>query len=296
MEYDKKNGNVAFRESDHVYFNLKDADKKYTSVTTLIHKYTQPFDVQFWSTYKTLQFLIPAEYFKLEKGRLLETKKIDIENMCKAYNIDIKEFESKRQSILDEWSKANSDACIRGTALHKQMEDLAYDNPDTIVRKYGFGGKFQIKKDYSDLDLKYGLYPEYLIYNDEMSLAGQIDLLIKDDNDLLIGDFKTCSIKFESGYDPSIKKRTMMQYPLNNLMDCNFYHYSLQLSAYAYMLQKINPDFNIKKLLIIPLTEKGTEDPIECNYLRKEVELMVKDYNKKLVKQTIKDKYKPIKF
>ena len=237
MEYDKKNGNVAFRESDHVYFNLKDADKKYTSVTTLIHKYTQEFDKNFWSAFKTLQFLIPAEYFKLEKGRLLETKKIDIENMCKAYDIDIKEFESKRQSILDEWSKANSDACIRGTALHKQMEDLAYNNPDTIVRKYGFGGKFQIKKDYSDLDLKYGLYPEYLIYNDEMGLAGQIDLLIKDDNDLLIGDFKTCTIKFESGYDPSIKKRTMMQYPLNNLMDCNFYNYLHMLICYKRLIQ-----------------------------------------------------------
>ena len=296
MEYDKKNGNVAFRESDHVYFNLKDADKKYTSVTTLIHKYTQEFDKDFWSSYKSLQFLIPAEYFKLEKGRLLETKKIDIENMCKAYDIDIKEFESKRQSILDEWSKANSDACIRGTALHKQMEDLVYDNPDTIVRKYGFGGKFQIKKDYSDLDLKYGLYPEYLIYNDEMGLAGQIDLLIKDDNDITLIDHKSNSIKMESGYDPSIKKRTMMQYPLNNLMDCNFYHYSLQLSTYAYMLQKINPNFNIKRLALNPISENGCGELIDCQYLRKEVELMVKDYNKKLVKQTIKDKYKPIKF
>ena len=87
-----------------------------------------------------------------------------------------------------------------------------------------------------------------------------------------------------------------MQYPLNNLMDCNFYHYSLQLSTYAYMLQKINPNFNVKKLLIVPISENGPGEPIECNYLRKEVELMVKDYNKKLVKQTIKDKYKPIKF
>ena len=40
-----------------------------------------------------------------------------------------------------------------------------------------------------------------------------------------------------------------MKYPLNNLDDSNFWHYSLQLSTYAWMLQKLNPNFIIKDLI-----------------------------------------------
>lgn len=296
MEYDKKNGNVAFRESDHVYFNLKDNTKKYTSVTTLIHKYTQPFDEKFWSTFKAFQALIPAEYFRLEKNRFLETKKINIEELCKAYNIDLKDFNREQQDILDEWAKKNKDACNRGTLLHKQMEDLAYNNPDAIVRKYGIGGSFQIKKDYTDLDIENGLYPEYLIYDDEDGLAGQIDLIIKQGNTINILDYKSNNIKKDSGYDYSTRKKATMLYPLNNLLDCNFYHYSLQLSTYAYMLQKLNPDFKIGKLAIVPLSEKGVEELVELEYLRKEVELMIKDFKKKQQKEALKAKFKPVVF
>lgn len=42
----------------------------------------------------------------------------------------------------------------------------------------------------------------------------------------------------KSGFDTSTKRNAMMQYPLNNLMDCNYIHYTLQLSTYAWMLQK----------------------------------------------------------
>ena len=38
----------------------------------------------------------------------------------------------------------------------------------------------------------------------------------------------------ESFYNKFTKSRTMMKFPMDNIMDCNFYHYSLQLSLYAY--------------------------------------------------------------
>lgn len=43
----------------------------------------------------------------------------------------------------------------------------------------------------------------------------------------------------ESFYNKFTKSRTMMKFPMDNIMDCNFYHYSLQLSLYAYLLQKL---------------------------------------------------------
>ena len=73
MKIDKKNGNVCFNDSEHVYWNEESGDR-YISVTTLIDKYVQPFDKEFWSSYKALEQLLPPEGWKLEKKNLLNTK------------------------------------------------------------------------------------------------------------------------------------------------------------------------------------------------------------------------------
>ena len=75
MEVDKQNGNVGFNDLNHCYFDVNDESKRYISVTTLIGKYCQPFDKDFWSAYKALEVLIPKESWKIEKKSLLSTKK-----------------------------------------------------------------------------------------------------------------------------------------------------------------------------------------------------------------------------
>lgn len=62
MKIDKKNGTVCFNEESHIYWDETNENDKYTSVTTLIHKFTQPFNKDFWSGYKALEKLIPKEY------------------------------------------------------------------------------------------------------------------------------------------------------------------------------------------------------------------------------------------
>lgn len=74
-----------------------------------------------------------------------------------------------------------------------------------------------------------------------------------------------------------------MKYPLNTLDDCNYNHYQLQLSTYAWMLQKINPNFEIKDLILYHFDHKGNETLYHCKYLKKEVERMLIDYKKKLI-------------
>jgi hypothetical protein len=54
MKIDKQNGSVCFNEDSHVYWNVND-NEKYISVTTLIERYAQPFDSEFWSGYKALE-------------------------------------------------------------------------------------------------------------------------------------------------------------------------------------------------------------------------------------------------
>lgn len=194
MEIDKRNGNVCFNDLNHCYFDINDNSKKYISVTTLIGKYEQPFDEDFWSKYKALEKLLPKESWNIEKKSLLNTKKFKKE-ILDLYNITELEFNKTQQEILDEWDRKKNEACTRGTKIHSDIENSFYSKQKNIdVQKFGVGGKFECKKDYTDLDLEYGVYPEYLIYRESedgiLRLAGQIDLLIKNGNEITLVDHK----------------------------------------------------------------------------------------------------------
>ena len=205
------------------------------------------------------------------------------------YNISELQFNKTKQSILDEWDKKNREACERGTKIHADIENSFYKkNKDINLQKFGIGGKFECKKDYTELDMEYGVYPEYLIYrvSDDgiLRLAGQVDLIVKQGNDIWVIDHKTnAEIKTKGVYNSATKGTVNMKYPLNNLPDVNFYHYTMQLSTYAWMLQKINPNFVIKDLILNHYDHNGNNTLYHCDYLKKEVERMLYDYKKQVM-------------
>lgn len=194
MEIDKVNGKVAFNEANHLYFNTDNPDNTYISVTTLIHRFTQPFDKDFWSAYKALEKLLPRDSWTIEKKSLLTSKKFN-KDILEVYNISELDFNKAQQGILDEWDEENRRACERGTKIHSDLEQSFYKEAHNIsLSKYGIGGKFECKKDYPELDLEYGVYPEYLIYRESddkiLRIAGQIDLLVKSGNEITLVDYK----------------------------------------------------------------------------------------------------------
>ena len=194
MKIDKKNGNVGFNDEQHCYFDVNNEDKQYISVTTLIGRYCQPFDKDFWSAYKALEKLLPKDSWKIEKKSLLNTKKFN-KDILDAYNISETDFNKIQQEILDQWQKKNLESCARGTKIHSELEQSFYNSGKNVsLQRFGIGGKFECKKDYTDLDLEYGVYPEYLIYKETqdgiLRLAGQIDLIVKQGNEITICDWK----------------------------------------------------------------------------------------------------------
>lgn len=193
MKIDKQNGEVCFNEECHKYWNTKD-DRKYVSVTTLIDKFTQPFDKDFWSAYKALEKLIPADNWKIEKKSLLNTHKFDSE-ILSIYNISELDFNKAQQGVLDEWVKTNIESCERGTKIHAELENSFYSAGNNVsLKRFGIGGKFICDKGRTNLDLENGVYPEYLISvsskDGYLNLAGQIDLLVKNGNHITIMDWK----------------------------------------------------------------------------------------------------------
>lgn len=300
MKIDKQINDICFNESEHYYWN-KNNDLKYDSVTTIIGTFYAEFDKDFWSAYKALEKLLGKDEFKFEKKRLMDSRKVDKDYYLNTYNISENDFNATQQEILDQWQKTTEDSCIRGTKIHKELEEQYTTKQTCDISKYGIGGKIPvIKQNYTFQEDK-GVYPECLIYrtsNDgQLRIAGQIDLLIKNNNDIIIIDYKTnAEIKQKSFYNSKLKKYEMMKYPLNNLMDCNYVHYCLQLSTYAWMLQQINPEFNIKKLILIHYDHLDNVTTYEVEYLKEDVERMLKFYKRQSILKESQRKREPIKF
>ena len=301
MEYDKINKDVGFIESTHTYKNLKDDSINYTSVTTLIERYGKPFDKEFVSKYKALERILSPNDWKKEKGGLWKNHKIP-SDFLEVYDISESELNKVQQDILDEWANTNRIACERGTKIHSQLENSFYNAGSNItLKKFGIGGKFECKKNYNELDMEYGIYPEYLIYYDNpkvgLHIAGQIDLLVKNSNEINIIDHKTnAKIDTKGFYNSSTRSTDKMLYPLTNLDECNFNHYQLQLSTYAWMIQKINPDFVIKNLILNHYDHDGKNTLYNCSYLKDEVEKMLKHFVKQNKLEQQRKKYERIQY
>lgn len=287
FEITKQNGNIAFEEKAHRYWDVTDPSKKFTSVTTIIEKFGQPFDKEFWSAYKALEKLLSADAWKIEKPSLLKSKKFD-KSLLELHDISENDFNREQQAILDSWDEENRKSCERGTKIHADFENSFYKKKKNIdISKFQIGGKFECRKDYTDLDLENAVYPEYLIHrvspDGKLCIAGQIDLLVKKGNNIIVGDYKTNKeIKMKSFFDSKTKSSVKMKFPLNNLDDTNYWHYCLQLSTYAWMLQKLNPDFVIEDLVMIHIDHKDKMTIYHLPYLKNEVEKMLAFYKKRV--------------
>lgn len=299
LKVDKETKDVVYSDEAHVYIDKTD-QQKYVSVTTLIGKYENPFDVFFWSSYKTCEKLMSEETFHVLKETLLATKRWT-DDMIEKLHLDPIIFDKTRKEIQKGYDDERNKSCERGTKIHSNFEEMYYTSEKQDLKKFGLGGVFTCKKGYYELDLEKGVYPEFLVSlkssDGILRVAGQIDLLIKDGNDIIIADYKTNKeIKKHSYFDKNTFSRIMMKYPLNNIEDCNFYHYSLQLSTYAYLLQQIKPELNIKKLMLIHIDHDDKITEYSVDYLKNDVERMLKHYKKLLKQTTILDRDRPIIF
>lgn len=301
LQIDKQNGTVAFNDAQHRYWDVNDSSIKFTSVTTMIEEFAQPFDKNFWSAYKALEKLLDADAWKLEKKSLLATKVFD-ESLLELHNIDLNLFNKTQQGILDAWDAENRRSCERGTKIHAELENSFYTKKKDInLSKYEIGGKFECQKDRTELDLENAVYPEYLIHWDSPSgylhIAGQIDLLVKKGNTFCIGDWKTNKkIETKSFYNSKTKSSVKMKFPLNNLDDTNYWHYCLQLSTYAYIIESYNPDFSIEDLVLVHFDHEDNMTVYHLPYLKKEVERMLAFYEKEHLLAERRQKNKRIEY
>lgn len=207
---------IVFNAKDHSYKSLvTEPDITWYSVTTVVSSLKKPFDAK-----KTAQ-------------------KVSKNSKSKWHGID--------PNIIEEiWANEAKRAVDLGTWYHNQREaDLcslaSIEREGTVVPIFApLPLKDGIKYAPSQ-KLEPGVYPEHMVYLKSAGICGQSDLVEVVNGRVNIIDYKTNKeIKMESFKDwEGISEK--MLHPVSHLDDCNFNHYSLQLSIYMYMILKHNP-------------------------------------------------------
>lgn len=211
----QRDKSIQFKEYGHVY-NVN-GNKNYTSVTTWVKNKFEKFDVD-----KIIDTMLASPKWELNKY-----------------------YNKTKQEIKDEWKVNGSNAAKQGTHMHKMCEDY-YNNKcinshqDTI--EYTYFLDFIKDHDY--------LVPyrtEWMIYDENIKMAGSIDMVaLNPDGTLSIYDWKRCkSIDKYNNFnkfsiDPSF----------THIPDTNFWHYSLQLNMYKYMLEK-NYNVSVSEMYLV---------------------------------------------
>jgi len=168
------------------------------------------------------------------------------------------------QELVAQWDIIAND----GTEIHKEIESYIKDKVYPKSNKSIAAVKWL---DNINLD-RFEIYSEAVIYSKEIQIAGTVDLLLYDkvNNTLDVYDWKT-SRQIET---TSFGNKRGTTPATSNLLDCNFNHYSLQLSLYAYILEN-SYNLKINKLNILHLTEFKTV-VYECKYMKDLIVQMLK--------------------
>ena len=172
------------------------------------------------------------------------------------------------EELIAEWNAAAD----HGTAVHEELENFILDKTAVTHEKSQRGVQWIL----DNLDPeKFELFPEVIIFCKELKLAGTIDLIgiHKKSGALLLFDWKTNKRIDKRAYG----NKKGIHHTTSDLDDCNYIHYTAQLSLYRYLLEK-NYGAKVHRQIIIHLSESDAK-VIDCDYLAEHITNMLQSLN-----------------
>lgn len=230
---------------------------KFKSVTGFIKLFEAPVD---WEVKRRNSAI---KQIKKEKGN--------------AYKPSEDEINAVSAELKEKWSYAGTYATTLGTEIHSVLENLWYrkdyaGNKSLMSQYDGMYQDFLERKTYCKSlynKLKNVYVPiknELIVYDVDNELCGTIDFLAynKKTDSYAILDWKTS--KELNTFDQY--NNSKMVAPFDIYDDCNVNHYSLQLSTYAWMLEK-HTSIKISELILFQIPKITTQPVIaRCNDMR----------------------------
>jgi ATP-dependent exoDNAse (exonuclease V) beta subunit len=204
MGYQERNKHVrdeyiTFDPIKHIY-NVQGVE--YVSVTTLIHKYFPEFKAD-------------EVIDKMMKSKTWNTSKY---------------YGMKKEEIKELWNNKGKKSSELGTILHDRIENFYLNgclddkNDDKCYN--------QFLNFYNDEKL-IPYRTEWRIFSDDHKVAGSVDIIFEGNKEgsVKLYDWKRSQeIKLINEYEKGL-------YPINNISNCNYEHYTLQLNIYKYLLE-----------------------------------------------------------
>lgn len=178
------------------------------------------------------------------------------------------------QELVEEWESI-ADA---GTFIHSEIEKFIKESSEPTHNKSVLGTDWLESNLINQSHIQ--LFPEVIVYSKELELAGTIDLIIFDEK---TKEYKLIDWKTNKKIDlQSFNFRMGTHRATNHLMDSNYFHYSLQLSLYRYLLEKYY-GLNVTEASIGHLSDYNLKF-YETEYHFDEIEEMIK-VNKEILKR-----------
>ena len=169
-----------------------------------------------------------------------------IRSMMRKMDSTNKYFGMTSTEIKKQWDDKGKSSSEAGTRLHLDIEHF-YNNIHTPTECAEWSLFRDFHREFVEVNHFIPFRTEWLVFDTEFKIAGSIDMVYKKpDGTFAIYDWKRSEdIKtvntFQSGLEP-----------LSHLPDSNYWHYSLQLNIYRFILQK-NYDVVVSELALVIL-------------------------------------------
>ena len=250
INHHPRDDRIQFEEETHTY-TLDGVRKGWTSCTGFLHNFFGHFDAD---AVIAKMMASPDWYKKPYYGMTAEQIKKQWSDKGAAssaagtrMHLDIEHFYNALPAAAEDCALATEEDYNRVLAVDTWLPNIGVEW--THFRNYhgDIGSKFKPFR------------TEWLVFDEEFRVAGSVDMVyMKPDGTLAIYDWKRAeSIKEENRWQSGLG-------PLTHLPDTNYWHYSLQLNVYRYIIQKyygyivselalvilhpINPTYKVMKL------------------------------------------------
>jgi ATP-dependent exoDNAse (exonuclease V) beta subunit len=273
----ERDNNIEFEEFGHKYKILTDVESTYTSVTTFIHSHFPNFEAD-----KIIE--------KMMKG--------------KSWKEGHKYWNMTQEEIKNQWKENGNNVSQLGTQMHFEFECFM-NNPnlpigythnellDNYIKNNSNNNEisdFQILKEWiyfiefiKDFPHLKPYRTEWTIYDEELKLAGSIDMVYENsDKTLSIYDWKRVkNITTVNNFNKYAITDSICHMP-----DSNFWHYTLQLNIYKTILEK-KYNKSVSDLYLVrihPESEENTYELIKIPILLLEINDLFDERKKILIK------------
>jgi hypothetical protein len=268
----ERDARIQFEEETHTY-TIDGARKGWTSCTGFLHNFFGHFDADAviakmmaspkW--YSSKYFGMSADEIKAmwsAKGDASSTAgtrmHLDIEHFYNALPAAWTQDQDQGQG------QGQGNPCDVATGLQCMTTEDAWAPKEGPEWDY-----------FCDYQTQYGVKfqpyrTEWLVFDPEHKVAGSIDMVyLKPDGTLAIYDWKRIEeVKTENRFQSGLG-------PVSHLPDTNYWHYSLQLNVYRYILQK-HYGFTVSELALVVLHPMNRSwRVVKINFMDDEVAAMM---------------------